>query len=306
MSDFFDFNRDVIVHDYHREHKYYISSRSIHQAKDTGLPANSTEINLPEKNTPDGMIYIFNGNGWDLVADTFNKPDVSEVSYIFTGDMSSDLRIEKIDFPFSYFPQYNDVVDYISSDLKTFHLSLKFTQIQKKYFYLLQLFYAADIKEPYSFHEKIIDYKLESELLVAMIKSFFDELVQMTYLLVNNDVNNFVDSIGLLIKKKDSNKECYDIFFGGDEVFHKDETDYLNIINELCNSIKHSSLHYESYSSYPTSPNIYSIYKKNNSFKDNKVVIHNHDLKGVVLGFKCNLRRIIENQRTYVNIKSEL
>lgn len=134
-----------------------------------------------------------------------------------------------------------------------------------------------------------------------MIRSFFDEMVQLTYLLINEVSDNLIDSIGLLIRDKNKNKECYDIFFGDDDVYIKDGSDYLVTINDLSNSIKHSSLHYESYSSYPLSPNILSICKKNNAFKSNDVVIHNHNVVDIFLGFKDNFHRIIKNQQTYVS-----
>ncbi|EAW1165188.1 hypothetical protein EO50_28980, partial [Salmonella enterica] len=154
---------------------------------------------------------------------------------------------------------------------------------------------------PLTFPEKIFDYKVESEFFVAMIRSFFDEMVQLTYLLINEVSDNLIDSIGLLIRDKNKNKECYDIFFGDDDVYIKDGSDYLVTINDLSNSIKHSSLHYESYSSYPLSPNILSFYKKNNAFKSNDVVIHNHNVVDIFLGFKDNFHRIIKNQQTYVS-----
>lgn len=302
MAVFFDFDRDIVIHEYHRISKYYISSSTYRQVKGTGLPANSTEIPPPKEKAPNGMVYIFNGNAWNLAQDTFSRPNIKEVNYAYTGERPLEMVIERIDFPFSYFPQYNDVVDYISSGLKTLHLSFNYVRIQKKYLYIIGLFDSAiSENNPLTFPEKIFDYKVESEFFVAMIRSFFDEMVQLTYLLINEVSDNLIDSIGLLIRDKNKNKECYDIFFGDDDVYIKDGSDYLVTINDLSNSIKHSSLHYESYSSYSLSPNILSFYKKNNAFKSNDVVIHNHNVVDIFLGFKDNFHRIIKNQQTYVS-----
>ncbi|WP_079226127.1 hypothetical protein [Citrobacter werkmanii] len=301
MTVYFDFDRDVVIHEYHQVSKYYISSSIYRQMKGTGLPANSTEVPPPDENVPNGMVYIFNDNIWDLVQDTFPRPNIEEVNYTYTGERPLETVIERIDFPFTYFPQYNDVVDYISSNLKTLHLSFNYVRIQKKYLYIIELFnLATSTHNPFTFQERIFDYKVESEFFVAMIRSFFDEMVQLTYLLINEVSDNLIDSIGSLIRDQNKNRECYNVFFGDNDVYIKDDSEYLVIINNLSNSIKHSSLHYESYSSYPLSPNILSFYKKNNTFKNNDVVIHNHNVVDVFLGFKANFHRIIKNQQNYV------
>lgn len=301
MTVYFDFDRDVVIHEYHQVSKYYISSSIYRQMKGTGLPANSTEVPPPDENVPNGMVYIFNDNTWDLVQDTFPRPNIEEVNYTYTGERPLETVIERIDFPFTYFPQYNDVVDYISSNLKTLHLSFNYVRIQKKYLYIIELFnLATSTHNPFTFQERIFDYKVESEFFVAMIRSFFDEMVQLTYLLINEVSDNLINSIGSLIRDQNKNRECYNVFFGDNDVYIKDDSEYLVIINNLSNSIKHSSLHYESYSSYPLSPNILSFYKKNNTFKNNDVVIHNHNVVDVFLGFKANFHRIIKNQQNYV------
>ncbi|HAT7569337.1 TPA: hypothetical protein JAW19_002112 [Citrobacter werkmanii] len=301
MTVYFDFDRDVVIHEYHQVSKYYISSSIYRQMKGTGLPANSTEVPPPDENAPNGMVYIFNDNTWDLVQDTFPRPNIEEVNYTYTGERPLETVIERIDFPFTYFPQYNDVVDYISSNLKTLHLSFNYVRIQKKYLYIIELFnLATSTHNPFTLQERIFDYKVESEFFVAMIRSFFDEMVQLTYLLINEVSDNLIDSIGSLIRDQNKNRECYNVFFGDNDVYIKDDSKYLVIINNLSNSIKHSSLHYESYSSYPLSPNILSFYKKNNTFKNNDVVIHNHNVVDVFLGFKANFHRIIKNQQNYV------
>lgn len=301
MTVYFDFDRDVVIHEYHQVSKYYISSSIYRQMKGTGLPANSTEVPPPDENAPNGMVYIFNDNTWNLVQDTFPRPNIEEVNYTYTGERPLETVIERIDFPFTYFPQYNDVVDYISSNLKTLHLSFNYVRIQKKYLYIIELFnLATSTHNPFTLQERIFDYKVESEFFVAMIRSFFDEMVQLTYLLINEVSDNLIDSIGSLIRDQNKNRECYNVFFGDNDVYIKDDSEYLVIINNLSNSIKHSSLHYESYSSYPLSPNILSFYKKNNTFKNNDVVIHNHNVVDVFLGFKANFHRIIKNQQNYV------
>ncbi|GAL47067.1 MULTISPECIES: hypothetical protein [Citrobacter] len=301
MTVYFDFDRDVVIHEYHQVSKYYISSSIYRQMKGTGLPANSTEAPPPDENAPNGMVYIFNDNTWDLVQDTFPRPNIEEVNYTYTGERPLETVIERIDFPFTYFPQYNDVVDYISSNLKTLHLSFNYVRIQKKYLHIIELFnLATSTHNPFTLQERIFDYKVESEFFVAMIRSFFDEMVQLTYLLINEVSDNLIDSIGSLIRDQNKNRECYNVFFGDNDVYIKDDSEYLVIINNLSNSIKHSSLHYESYSSYPLSPNILSFYKKNNTFKNNDVVIHNHNVVDVFLGFKANFHRIIKNQQNYV------
>ena len=93
-----------------------------------------------------------------------------------------------------------------------------------------------------------------------------------------------------------------EIILGNDAEYEKDKTGFLKILNELFNSIKHSSLHHESYASYSETPNIVSYYVKNNKLSSYKVKFHNHSLAQIMCGFIENFERIIRNQKKYLMI----
>jgi len=306
MSVFFDHDRDIVVYDYHKKHKYYMTSYTYRQLKGTGLPANSTDIPLPEKPAPVGMIYVFTGSQWVLEENNFARPNIKKETYTYKG-IKKNIELETIPNPHIYFPQYNNIDDYISSQLKTLNLSFTFSRIQRKYRDLLENYNSiAESKKLFNIQEIVFNYRMESESFVAMIRSFFDEMVQLTYLLVNDSVEKLIDSIGDLKRKANDNKICYDIFFGNGKAYENDESNYLTLINDLSNSIKHSSLHYECYSLIPCIPNVISIYKKQNNFKSNEVIFHDHSIYDLILAFKDNFHRIIKNQHTYIKGKTNV
>lgn len=303
MSKISQEDRIIDIYWFHPIHKYFQEKEEYLQHKGTGLPARATDIPLPNKQPSDGSIYIFTGTEWIETQDTFDKPQYTEINYTFCLPLPSFFTPSKITNPLEFFPQYNGISDYISPFHKSFFLSKKYELAQKKYIDLKALHDKfssnTDSFKSCDYH---ITYRIESEFFIMMVRSIFDELVQLTFLLINNTNKLNIDSIGKLKKCKDQYPECFNIIFGDDLNYRADKTDYLTVINDLFNSIKHSSMHYDAYQLYSYTPNIVSFQKEHNNFSNNKIVYHNHSLDHLIFGFVDNFHRIIENQKRYIDI----
>jgi len=303
MNEFAQEDRLIDIYLFHPEHKYFYSKEKYSHREGTGLPANSTDIPLPNKILSEGNIYIFTGTEWIETHDNFDKPQYKEINYTFCLPLPPYFTPSKIINPLLYFPQYNGISDYISPFRKTFSLAKKYELAQNKYLDLKILHSNfTNNTDPFKSEDYHITYRTESEFFIMMVRSIFDELVQLTFLLINNNNELNIDSIGKLKKYKDQHPECFNIVFGDNLNYKTDETGYLTVINDLFNSIKHSSLHYDAYQLYSYIPNIVSFQKEQNKFSNNKVTYHNHALDHLIFGFIDNFHRIIENQKKYVEI----
>lgn len=291
----------IDIYWFHPVHKYFQAHEQYLQLKGTGLPANATDIPIPFKQLSAGNIYIFKETEWIETQDNFNKPEYTEINYSFHQPLPSHFTPSKIANPLLFFPKYNDIVDYIFTFHKCFSLAKKYECVQNKYLYLKELHakFIGNINslQASDYH---ITYRIESEFFIMMIRSIFDELVQLTSLVTNNDDKSVIDSIGALKKNKNKYIECFNIIFGDDVGYLGDNTNFLTIINDLFNSIKHSSMHYDAYQMYSYTPNIVSYQKKYNQFTDNIVIYHNHSLDHLIFGFIDNFHRIIGNQKKYL------
>lgn len=189
---------------------------------------------------------------------------------------------------------------------------LTFLEVAKKIRYIHLLF--DDISQKYKTEmSDIIQYpfKEQIESIIFHMKTVIDMQVQLAYLetyydLVIRDNKFKYDSYGSINKKNENDKEkliqeipnLIDVIFGND-VYEKDETDFLNIINNLFNSIKHCSLHSEVYGIYGADyASVVTIYAPANNF-NNEIEYHNHYLFQLIMGFDNNVRRIFRNMKKY-------
>lgn len=305
MNEITQEDRIVDIYWFHPIYKYFQEQEQYLQHKGTSLPARATDIPLPSKPRCDGNIYIFTGTEWIETPDIFDKPKYIEINYTFSVPLPPFFTPNTIQNPLTFFPEYNGISDYISPFHKSFFLSKKYELAQNKYLELKAL-HTKFINNINSFEasDYHITYRTESEFFIMMVRSIFDELVQLTFLLINNTNGLKIDSIGTLKKYKEEYPECFNIVFGDGLAYREDSTNYLTIINDLFNSIKHSSMHYDAYQIHSDIPNIVSFNKEYNRFSNNEIIFHNHSLDHLIFGFIDSFHRIIENQKTFLSTQS--
>lgn len=298
----------IDIYWFHPLHQYFESKEENYlQHKGTGLPACATDIAPPQKPCAEGNIYIFNDKNWIEVEDNFDKPEYEEINYTYCLPLPPFFMPSKIIDPIQFFPEYSGIQDYIHPFHKSFALAKKYELAQNKYLYLKEIHAIftnnADHFKSADYH---YNYRVESEYFIMTVRSIFDELIQITFLLLQNTLKIEIDSIGELLKKKDKYIECYDIIFGNDDKYRKDNTNFLKTINNLFNSIKHSSIHYNAYQLYSNIPNIVSFQKNKQDFSNSEVIYHNYALDHLIFGFIDNFHRIIENQKIYLSTKATI
>jgi len=168
---------------------------------------------------------------------------------------------------------------------------------------VLDTFNAVDYVTKPAIHYK---YKLLTEELIFLIKQIFDNLVQISYIITNSEIFKetkiiSIDNIGTLLSSKHKESIVHDIIFGSD-IYGKDNTKYLEIINDLFNSQKHCVLNADSHQLIsPEVPSILSYYAKHNNL-NGKIYYHNHNAYHIMMGFQDNILRILKNQKRYIEL----
>ena len=145
-------------------------------------------------------------------------------------------------------------------------------------------------------------HKIRINHLVTHMRLVFNNLIAYIYILIDydkvlKDKKIKISSIGSV--KNNSSHIIHDIIFGGNS-YVKDETNFLNILNDVSNSFKHSILNAEALgiaSANPNIPTIVSFYAKNNDLS--KIEYHSHNLIEFMIGFQDNLNRIAKNQKIW-------
>ena len=149
------------------------------------------------------------------------------------------------------------------------------------------------------------EYKFRSEEIIFNIRQVLDYLVQLTAILVDKDFilrNNRLryDSIGPVLNNRTKENDIIKIIHGND-FYLPDETNFLEVINDLFNSFKHCLVHLESYNLYCMEvPTIVSYYQKNNDFHKYKGKYLNHNAYHLLMGFEDTVMRILSNQKKYI------
>lgn len=311
MAQFYDYDRVVDIYEYDAIDRYYKGKSRYYQKKGTGLLAHSTDIPIPVLGAKEGFIYVFKKDIWEEVEDKFNKIVIEEINYVFSDNIREVFGEELIKEPILYFPQYPVLHSFINSHLKAMFLSKKIYLIQKKYFEVKKqhnLFIQEIKRNSFDQNNLCTLYKVESEFLVMMMKTVIDELVQLTFIMSNYELIKRdlsfekIDSLGGVFFNNQKFKITNEIILGNDNEYETDKTGFLKILNDLFNSIKHSSLHHESYASYPEIPNVVTYYVKNNKLSSYQVEFHNHSLAQIMCGFIENFERIIRNQKKYLTV----
>lgn len=309
---FYEYDRCVTIFHYDKWYKFFIAKEdNYYQSKGSGLPANSTDIELPNQELPKEQIYVFENGEWIVKEDTFPRVKLIEENYIYSEEcLAKQFQIES----YSSFemPQYEAIERFTNPELQSPIIVARYLSIQYEFMDILK-FHEENIKNLLNskqiLPEKnlVIIYRLRTEGLILSIRKLFDELVQLTYITCYKnsfDTNKKIemDCIGdLFITKKDSIYPlCKQILIGDGIDYDKDNTEFLKTINKLFNSIKHSVLHYEAMSLSSAIPNVISFYKDRNKFSSDDVLFFNHSLFQIMFGFQSNFKRIIKNQKKFL------
>lgn len=307
---FYDEDRYVTIYHYDKWDKYFTYKEENHfQVAGSGLPAYSTETPIPNTILSQGNIYIFNNNKWEEVIDSFEKLSLNEKNYFFDSTLTN-INYKRDVIRDTKMPKYREIKHFTNPCLQSTALISKYALIQKDFESLWQYYY----DEVFNFKSSTLEespitlYKLRSEGLLLSIKALIDELIQLTYVFCYQ--NNFetdkkikIDCIGDLFNPDKEKKFpiCKQIILGDDNSYISDNTNFLQSINELSNSIKHSFIHYETINHFENIPNIMSLYKERNDFKNMTALLLNFSLLQVMFGFQSNFNRIINNQKIYLN-----
>ncbi|MFQ0998733.1 hypothetical protein [Gilliamella sp. BG6] len=78
MCKFYDHERYVTIYHYDEKDKYFTHhEENCYQPAGIGLPANSTDIPVPDGELPSGFIYVFENEQWTAKKDVFKKIELA-------------------------------------------------------------------------------------------------------------------------------------------------------------------------------------------------------------------------------------
>jgi len=146
---------------------------------------------------------------------------------------------------------------------------------------------------------ELYEYRLLSENWVYQMRRTIDSLVQLSALHANQigelSVKIEPDGIGRLLGKDGNKFSIYPIFLGSERWLHSDDTDFLGILNDLFNSMKHCVAHEESHPLFCREcPTVVSFYSRHNDFRDG-YKYHNHNAYHLMMGFQDCVARVLKN-----------
>jgi len=174
----------------------------------------------------------------------------------------------------------------------------------------------------------IYEYSFEVEGMVYLMRRVIDSLVQISSIIIGwerfkKTQKIEIDSIGRLLhgihKDNLSNhlKQLSSIICGdgvtykidGSGKLHQTKKEitctitqdaFLIVINELFNSFKHSLMHDESLSPQLTSHPTARSYQAEHNNHRATIIVHNHNIFHLVMGFQDAVLRIFDNQKTFM------
>lgn len=308
----------IDIYHYEKTYKFLLGKEIVEDERPSiGLPAFSTDIRPPLESCPSGHIPVFNGMGWDIVEDTFWRPQVIERNYD-AGRLMSSYAPLALSIYCQLFPHYPSMPMLCNTNQVVFAICQKTRMVHRKFDDIVGLHkeifsdksrpipldgpdYLAQSSAP----SPLYQYKLEAEAMVFLMRRVLDCLVQLSYLLTNyHDFERTksiaVNEIGKFFQVEDPETDLQRIILGDGEKYRKDPTGFLVVINDLFNSFKHCLMHDESYVLMSEElPTIVSYQAKNNDHK-NSIIYHNYNAFHLMMGFQDTVARILENQRAYV------
>lgn len=252
-----------------------------------------------------------------------DQPKIESITYT-SGIPSGSYQKMVLSLVSGDFPKYPSLEQICNSNLICMQIIQKIKMIDEKYQNACDCFYSfknnpnlfaypVDIprisgQDLFYGVAPIYRYHFLVEEMIAHMRTVLDSLVQLGYLLSNYEKVKEskkikIDKIGDFTTSTNKNpNSILDKIIIGDNVTYESDpnpVNFLIIINELSNSIKHSMLRSEALSIVGQYiPTIYTYASTYNNYK-NKIRIHNHELEQIVLGFQITVKRIITNQKIY-------
>lgn len=314
--------KKVLVHFFNASFRYYERSDFIDIQPYCGIPGLSTELQPPLLICAEGYIPVFTiEQKWVIKKNEgFFIPSFEDRNYN-TGcpGVYSPFVLNTMsrDFPrYENLPQIMQGISLPNAiQQKVKHIHSKYYELKVKYEEVHDSA-GSDHIVPFEIpdsrrHQELNatptlahQYHFLSEELVASMKCVIDYLVQLTS--INTNYDECLDKnkpaksgLGNLWEVKDPKTDLERVICGDQYSYIKDNTNFLQVINELANSIKHSVLHPHSYSEFPIGePSIISYQAKHNEFS-NKIIRHCHSLEQIMIGFRNTVLRILENQKIH-------
>ncbi len=306
------------IYHYEGTHKFYLDSEEYDVDEEKALmgleiPAFSTVIKPPEI-FEEGKIAVFNGGGWDIVDDNFVRPQIDTL-YYDAGRKKETF--EYVEFLMEDFVGYPPMSQLCNTVLSIIRICETVKIINKKFKNCINLYesimsgqaitgigiYTNQANLPVS---PVHEYKMEMESIIFFMRRILDSLVQLTDLLVNFE--NFkengkivADSIGSVFSLPNTNIVKKIIL--GDETYPKDTTNFLEISNNLFNGLKHTLINDDIYIKMQDRPAFTGLTVKNSDHKNKIIKYHLHDAIHFMMGFQDNVKRVLDNQKLYVNIR---
>lgn len=304
--------QEVIIYRFCEEDNTYISSERYKLRGNNGLPPNTTMLIPP--NVQDGYIPVYIEGRWVVKEDNFWKPVIEELNYN-SGRLIESYKPEDMTL-FGLMKNASSCqnISKICNSMLVLHTIIERDKvIHDKFRDICEHHKNLIPKEGVPIINDLVGYKVKIESLVYLIKRNLDFLVQLTELLIVEKKEKpprklHFEGVGNIIntgnKKNDELKnEMRRLIIGDKDKFQEDSTGFLNIINDVFNSMKHCFMHVESDRligvGYPTLVTYFAPY---NNY-ERKITFHNHSVHHIVMGYQDNLKRIFENHRIYKALK---
>lgn len=145
-------------------------------------------------------------------------------------------------------------------------------------------------------------YNYSTENWVFQMRRTLDSIVQYASLIINQTSHSEempkiqVSGIDQLLKSGGNETKTFQILFACPTLKEADPTDFLKVINDVFNTMKHHWFHEESRNTYCEEwPTIYTYYAKNNDPEKNGLFLHNHNCFHLMMGFQDIVRLFLGN-----------
>lgn len=317
-------DKKVLVHYFNASYRYYERSELItYNHGQVGPPGLATEISPPVLICAEGYIPVFTvEKKWVIKKNTFWKPTILKkhfhAGFVWGHYIPFALSVADGDFPL-----YSSLPQIFTNVSLPFLIQQKIRNIHKKYnelnvlyskfkgnsqrddfipldgpnFGHIGMYYYASPCFTYEYH-------FVAEELIISMKSVLDYLVQLSSIMVDRETsvreNRVLKSeLGNLGEINTPSTALEKLICGDGVEYMRDNSDFLIIINELANSIKHSMIHCWAFNEYPDSePIILSYQAKSNKFS-NTLIYHCYSLEQLMIGFRNTIKRLLWNQKRY-------
>lgn len=144
-------------------------------------------------------------------------------------------------------------------------------------------------------------YKFTVESWVFQIRRTHDSIVQYTSLALKEklppDGSFKIETAGVadLVKNGADSTSVFTALLGSDEIKFRKIFEFLNIINDVFNAMKHHWVYEEVNTYRKEMPNVYVYYTRHNDLEKNGICVHNHNAFHLMMGFQDTVRLFLSN-----------